>query len=314
MKIAVVGPGALGCLIAAFIKSRTKEDVCLVDHHDDRARKIASDGIRVEGHGGPLSVKVSVTTDPASIGRADLVIMCVKSYSTEDACKDIKEIVGPSTSVLTLQNGIGNIQILDDHFGAEKVIGAVTNHGATLLGPGHVRHAGKGETVIGRADGRVLGAVRDVAGVLTRAGFDTKVSKDIDSVIWSKLVINTGINALTAVTRLRNGMLTEYDECRGLLRSAVGEAVKVVRRKRIKLMYDDPIQKVESVCKATAGNVSSMLQDVLNRRRTEIDFINGAIVRQAKAVNIPTPVNDALTCLVKTIERGYDKSVRQGEQ
>jgi 2-dehydropantoate 2-reductase len=309
MKITVVGPGALGCLIAANIKNKTREEIWLFDHLPARAKKIAADGLKVEGLGGSFTVKVDITTEPKDIGRCDLVVVCVKSYSTEDACKDIKELVGPSTSVLTLQNGIGNIQILDDSFGPEKIVGGVTNHGATLMGDGHVRHAGKGDTVIGRADGRVLGAVRDIAGILTKAGFDTKVSKDIDSVIWSKLVINVGINALTAITRLNNGMLTEYDECRSLLRSAVGEAVKVVKRKRIKLMYDDPIQKVESVCKATSANVSSMLQDVLGNRRTEIDFINGAIVRQAKALNIPTPINDALTCLVKTIEKSYDKSV-----
>lgn len=311
MKIAVVGPGALGCLVAASLKNRTKEDVWLFDHHSDRAKKLTLDGIRVEGIGASFSAKVPVMTDAPALGRCDLVIICVKSYSTEDACKDIKALVSAGTSVLTLQNGIGNIQVLDDHFGSEKVIGGVTNHGATLLGAGHVRHSGKGDTVIGRSDGRVIGAVREISNVLTKAGFDTRVSKDIDSVIWSKLVINVGINALSAVTRLNNGMLIEHSDCRGLLRLAVGEAIKVVKRKRIKLLYDDPVQKVESVCRATAQNVSSMLQDILQKRRTEIDFINGAIVRQAKPLNIPTPVNDALTGLVKTLEVSYDKSVEK---
>jgi 2-dehydropantoate 2-reductase len=192
------------------------------------------------------------------------------------------------------------------------VIAGVTNHGSTLLGIGHVRHAGKGETIIGKADGRVLGAIRDVAGVLTKAGFETKVSRDIDSVVWSKLIVNAGINALTAITRLKNGALIEREECRQLMRSAVQEAVKVVKRKRIKLMYDDPIQKVESVCRATSANISSMLQDILNKNRTEIDFINGAIVRQAKALNIPTPVNEVLMNLVKTIEESRKESLGAG--
>lgn len=310
MKIAVVGSGALGCLIAGFLKNRTKEDVWLVDHFSERAKKIGSDGIKVEAGASSFTADVNVTASPKDIGRSDLVILCVKSYSTDDVCKEIKDLVGNTTNILTLQNGIGNIQILNDAFGPEKIIGGVTNHGATLLGAGHVRHAGKGETVIGRSDGRVLGAVRDIALVLTKAGLETKVSKDINSVIWSKLVINVGINALTSITRLNNGMLIEHDECRQVMRGAVGEAVKVVKRKRIKLSYDDPIQKVESVCKATASNVSSMLQDVLNGKRTEIDFINGAIVRQAKALNIPTPVNEVLTNLVKTIEACYDRSVK----
>jgi 2-dehydropantoate 2-reductase len=229
----------------------------------------------------------------------------VKSYSTEDACKDIKDMVSDSTSVLTLQNGIGNVQILNDHFGPEKVIAGVTNHGSTLLDTGHVRHAGKGETVIGTHKGKTTGRIKEVAALLSAAGFDTKISKDIDSVIWSKLIINVGINALTAITRLKNGMLVERDGTRTILRDAVQEASKIVKRKKIKLSYDDPIQKVESVCRATSANVSSMLQDVLNKKRTEIDFINGAITRQAKALGMQAPVNAVLTELVKTIEATY---------
>ncbi len=307
MKIAVVGPGALGCLVSALLKSKAKEDVWLLDEFSDRAKKISSDGIKVEGLNATLNVKINATANARDIGACDLVIICVKSYSTEDACKEIKDIVTDKTSILTLQNGLGNVQILNDQFGADRVIAGVTNHGSTLLGVGHVRHAGKGETVIGKADGRVLGAIRDVAAILTKAGMETKVSRDIDSVIWSKLIVNAGINAITAITGLSNGAIIEDEECRHVLRSAVQESVKVVKRKRIKLSYDDPIQKVESVCRATSANISSMLQDVLNKNRTEIEFINGAIVRQAKALNIPTPVNEVLTNLVKTIERNYQK-------
>lgn len=310
MKIAVVGPGALGCLIAGFLKNKTREDVWLLDGSAERARQIRNNGIKVEGISGSFSVKLNVTADPKEAGICDLVIISVKSYSTEDACKSIKEMVGENTHVLTLQNGIGNVQILDDYFGKEKVIAGITNHGSTLLGVGHVRHAGKGDTIIGKDDGKMSGALKSVSNILTKAGFETKISRDIDSVVWGKLIINVGINALTAITRLNNGRLVEYEESRQLLRSAVQEAVRVVKRKRVKIAYDDPIQKVESVAKATSTNVSSMLQDVLNEKRTEIDFINGAIVRQGRALGIPTPVNEVLTNLVKTIETSYEKIVK----
>ncbi len=306
MKIAIVGPGAIGCLIAAFLKNKTKEEVWLVDNNPERANLIKDNGIKVEGISGSFSVSVDTTANPKEIGTCDLVIVCVKSYSTEEACRGIKDIVSDNSYVLTLQNGIGNVQILNDHFGPERVIAGITNHGSTLLGDGHVRHAGKGDTVIGKPGGKIAGLLRNIANVLTKAGMETKISKDIDSVIWSKLVINVGINALTAITRLNNGRLTQYEESRQLLRSAVQEAVKIVKRRRIKLSYDDPIQKVESVCKATATNVSSMLQDVLNKKRTEIDFINGAIVRQGRSSGISTPVNEVLTNLVKTIEATYE--------
>ncbi|MDP3804788.1 MAG: 2-dehydropantoate 2-reductase [Candidatus Omnitrophota bacterium] len=311
MKIAVVGPGAMGCLISGYLKNKTKEEVWLYDKLPERARHIRDNFIKVETPNSAFQAKVNVTADAKEIGVCDLVMICVKSYSTEDACKEIKEMVGENTYVMTLQNGIGNVQILKDHFGEDKVVAGITNHGATLLGLGHVRHAGKGDTIIGRADGRLSGILKEIAGILNRAGFETKISKDIDSVIWSKLIINVGINALTAITRLNNGRLIEYEESRSLLRSAVQEATKIVKRKRIKLAYDDPIQKVESVCKGTAQNVSSMLQDVLNKRRTEIEFINGAIIRQGKALGIPTPVNEVLANLVRTIETSYPAVVGQ---
>lgn len=310
MKIAVVGPGALGCLIAGFLKNKTKEDVRLLGRSAEKAGQIRDGGIKIEGISGSYTIKLDVSADAKDIGPCDLVIMCVKSYSTEEACRDIKELVGENTHVLTLQNGIGNVQILNDHFGQEKVIAGITNHGATLLGTGHTRHAGKGDTIIGKSDGKLSAELKAVSALLSKAGFETKISKDINGVIWGKLIINVGINALTAVTRLNNGRLVEYEEPRFILRSAVQEAVKIVKRKRIKLAYDDPIQKAESVAKATAANVSSMLQDVLNGKRTEIDFINGAVVRQGKALGIPTPVNEVLTNLVKTIEMTYDKVVK----
>lgn len=308
MKIAIVGPGAMGCLFAAFL-AKQKEEVFLIDHNADRAKRIRQDGIKVEGISGEFNMKVNAASEPKEAGICDLIIICVKSYDTEEAIKAVKDIIGENTQVLTLQNGIGNVQILNDIVGEDRVIGGITSHGATLLGTGHIRHAGKGETAIGKASGKVLGPIREIANVLNKAGIETKVSRDINALIWSKLIINAGINALGGITRLHNGRLVEYAGTREIMRAAVQEAVKVAKRKRIKLAYDDPIQKVEGVAKATAGNICSMLQDVLKKRRTEIDFINGAIIRQAKSLNIPTPINEVLTSLIKTIEASYEKQL-----
>src|SRR3989338_6623795 len=177
MKIAVVGPGAIGLLIAGFLRSRTKEDVWLLDKSEERAGQIRNNGIKIEGISGSHSVKVETASNARGIGPCGLVIMCVKSYSTEEACKDIKELVGEDTRVLTLQNGIGNVQILNDHFGTEKVIAGITNHGATLLGIGHTRHAGKGDTIIGKSDGKLSAALKNISALLSKAGFETKISK-----------------------------------------------------------------------------------------------------------------------------------------
>jgi len=152
--------------------------------------------------------------------------------------------------------------------------------------------------------------MRAIRELFNKASLETRVSRDIKGLLWSKLIINAGINALTAITRLNNGRLVELEGTRKILREAVGEATRIAKRKRIKLIYDDPLAKVEAVAEATSANVSSMLQDVLKKKRTEIDFINGVIVRQAQELGIATPVNSLLVDLVKTIEASYDLVVQ----
>ncbi|MFH1458120.1 MAG: 2-dehydropantoate 2-reductase [Candidatus Omnitrophota bacterium] len=308
MKIVVVGPGAMGCLFAAFL-SKSKEEIWLLDKNKERAGRINQDGISLEGVSGNWHAQVKATSEAKEIGEADLVIICVKSYDTKQAVARSKALLGQNTSVLTLQNGIGNIEIIGEGVGSDKVIGGVTNEGATLLDTGRIRHAGKGETVVGRIDGKIPVQMRFLREIFNKAGLETRISRDIKGLLWSKLIINVGINALTAITRLNNGKLVEFEGTRKILRDAVTEATRIAKRKRIKLIYDDPLAKVEAVCEATAGNVSSMLQDVLRRRRTEIDFINGVVVRQAQELGIPVPVNSILLGLVKTIEESYNLSL-----
>lgn len=304
MKIVIVGPGAMGCLLAAFL-SKSKQEIRLLDKNEERAGKISKQGIILEGVSGNWKAEVKATADPKEIGKADLVIICVKSYDTKDAIIHAKPVIEENTKVLTLQNGIGNIEIISEVAGVDKVIGGVTNEGATLLDIGHIRHAGRGETVMGRIDSKIPVEMRSIREIFNKAGFETRISRDIKGLLWSKLLINVGINALTAVTRLNNGKLIEFEGTKRILREAVTEATKVAKRKRIKLIYDDPLAKVEAVCEATSANISSMLQDVLRKKRTEIDFLNGVIVRHAQELGIQAPVNSLLVDLVKTIESSY---------
>lgn len=303
MKIAIVGPGAMGCLFAAHLSK--KEDVVLIDKNEQRAKFINQNGIKLEGVSGNWQAKVKATADPAEAENVELIIICVKAYDTKDAVKMIKNIIKEDTLVLTLQNGVGNIEIISEIIGYDKVLGGVTNQGATLLGDGHIRHAGKGETVIGRIDGKIPVQLRDIREAFNKTNLETRISRDIKGLLWSKLIINVGINALTAITRLKNGKLIEFEGTRQILRAAVTEAVKIAKRKRIKLIYDDPLAKVEAVCEATSANISSMLQDVLRKKKTEIDFINNAIVREGESLGIPVTINSALVDLVQTIESSY---------
>ncbi|MFA5096006.1 MAG: 2-dehydropantoate 2-reductase [Candidatus Omnitrophota bacterium] len=308
MKIVIVGPGAMGCLLAAFL-SKLKEEVWVLDHNKERAARLSQSGINVSGISGDWHCKPRASAEPGGIGIADLLIICVKSYDTKSAITRARGVVGEKTAVLTLQNGLGNVEIIGDAVGPEKVIAGVTNLGATLLDIGKARHAGKGETVIGRVDGKITAEMRLLRDSFNKAGLEMRVSKDIKGLLWSKLIINAGINALTAVTRLHNGKLTAFEGTRKIMREAVTEAVRIAKRKRIKLIYDDPLAKVEAVCEATAGNISSMLQDILRRKRTEIDFINGVILRLGQESGIPTPVNALLVDLVKTLESSYAETV-----
>jgi len=305
MKITIVGPGALGLLLATNL-ARAKNEVYLLDDNPERAKRLSQDDIRLEGVNGSCRVKINATADIKEIGSTDAIFICVKTYDTENTLKNIKDLFRENTYVISLQNGLGNLQLIGEYVDMDRVIGSATSQEATLINDTYVKHTNKGETVIGQDSGKILGGIREISSVLNKANFPTKISKDINSVIWSKLIIDVGISALSAITRLKNGMLVENEYTREIMRRAVSEAVKVAKRKRIKLIYDDPIQKVEAFCRATADNLSLMLQDVLNHRRTEIDFINGAIIRQAKSLNIATPTNEMLAELIKTIESNYN--------
>jgi 2-dehydropantoate 2-reductase len=304
MKIVIVGPGAMGCLFAAYL-SKSKEEVWLLDKNKERAGKLDNSGISIEGVSGKWNARVRATADPKELGIADLVIIAVKSYDTKSAITHAKPVIGEKTGILTLQNGIGNIEIISEVVGPDNVIAGTTNLGATLISDTHIRHAGYGETIIGKIDGSTPVILRQIRELFNKVKLETKISRDIKGILWSKLIINVGINALSALTRLHNGRLIEFEGTRRILRDAVTEAVKIAKRKRIRLIYEDPLAKVEAVCEATSGNVSSMLQDVLRRKRTEIDFINGVVVRLGQELGIPVPVNRVLVDLVKTLEASH---------
>jgi 2-dehydropantoate 2-reductase len=306
MHFLIVGPGAMGCLFAAML-ARADHRITLLDYKNERARFIRERGILTEGISGEHTVSVeAVTSVPTQV--PDAVLVCVKANSTERVAHDLAGWLPAGVPVLTLQNGLGNVEAIEKALGRHRVMGGITAEGATLLAPGHIRHAGRGDTLIGTHGAETEWLAR-VARAFKDGGFETRTVKDVDSVIWGKLIINVGINALTAVTRLKNGRIAEVPATRALLAAAVEEAVKVAQHKSIRLPYEDPVRKVEAVCKATAENIASMLQDVLNRRPTEVAYINGAIVREAVAASIPTPVNWTLTRLVEAIEQTYNWSV-----
>jgi len=306
MQILVVGAGAMGCLFAARLR-RAGFQVVLYEKIASRAKSIQDRGIEVNGISGAYRVKVPAFSESPPV-HADWVLLCVKSTDTREAAETVSRWVKPESVVLTLQNGLGNVDILKEIFGEERVLCGVTAEGATVLGAGKIRHAGQGETVIGPVRDRDE-RVQALVSAFNRAGFQTRGAPDVDQLIWGKLIVNVGINALAALTRLKNGRLPQIEGTRRIMARAVEEAAAVARAKGIELPYADPLDRVVAVCQATAKNVASMLQDVLHEKTTEIDFINGAILREGMALGIDTPVNAVLTALVQTIQETYGETV-----
>ncbi|RJS71325.1 MAG: 2-dehydropantoate 2-reductase [Candidatus Syntrophoarchaeum sp. WYZ-LMO15] len=294
MKIVVMGAGAIGSLFGGLLALRG-EDVLLVGRRS-HVDAINSRGLKISGMTDAI-VHLRASTHPEE---GDLILFTVKSYDTEKAASSL--IINDDTIVLSLQNGLGNEEKIAEVVGREHVIGGVTSYGALFLEPGHVSHTGIGETVIGELDGSITDRVSRLSDLLNKAGIMTSVTDSIKRKIWEKLVVNAGINAITAITGVKNGKLLEIPQLRELMRYASLEAVEVGRKQGIDLGYD-LIDRVEEVARRTAENRSSMLQDISRGKKTEIDAINGMIVRLGEEVGVDTPVNRILTLLVRGIEK-----------
>ncbi|MCS7259891.1 MAG: 2-dehydropantoate 2-reductase [Anaerolineae bacterium] len=301
MKIAIIGAGAMGSLFGARLAPLCH--VWLVDAWEEHIRAIQRDGIQLTNlDGSTQRVTVNATTNPEAVGdEVDWAIIFVKSYQTAQAAAWAAPMLKAGGLALTMQNGLGNLEVMADVLGAERCVQGVTSHGATLLGPGQVRHAGAAATYLATRPA-ITERVQRIAELFTRAGFETHLSDNLDSLVWGKLVINVGINALTAILRVRNGVLAEVASARALMEAAVDEAVAVARARGITVPYADARARTREVALATAANCSSMLADVLRGFPTEIDVINGAIVREGARLGVPTPVNQTLVHLIKALE------------
>lgn len=302
MKISVIGSGAMGSLFGGKL-AIAGENVVLYDVYRDHIDTVNKEGLSIEdAETGKITVvHPQASSDPESVKNSDVLLIFVKSTNTESVANQFKSFAAPHTIVLTLQNGLGNDAILVKHFGIERTAIGVTSQGATFLGPGKIKHAGKGPTHITMADGNKT-KLQDLAAALGRAGFETYISDEVTSLVWSKLIINVGINALTALLNVKNGQLLEYEDIKQVMADLVKEALIVVKKKGIQLIYDDPLAQVYEVARKTASNSSSMLQDFQKNRPTEIDFINGAVVNEAQKLGISVSVNETVTRIVRTLD------------
>lgn len=307
MKISILGAGAMGSLFGGFL-SEAGNEVWLVDIWREHVDTIRAKGLIIEDERKERVIRgLRAVTSPEEAGESELVLVFVKSTVTEGAVGGARPLFGKETLVLTLQNGLGNVERIASVIPASMILAGVTAQGATVLGPGRIYHAGAGLTSIGEISGPPTPRAKRVARLLADAGIRTQVSDNVMGLIWGKLLVNAGINALSALTGLRNGELLDHPETLELMESAVLEAARVAEARGIQLPQEDPAAHTKEVAKLTSHNRSSMLQDVLARRRTEIDALNGAIVREGEALGIKTPINKVLTNLVRMLEKAYLK-------
>ncbi|UCF96559.1 MAG: 2-dehydropantoate 2-reductase [Spirochaetaceae bacterium] len=302
MKIGIVGAGAMGSLFGGRL-SQSGQEVLLYDINREHVVAIQKEGLAIEdlASGRREVCHPAATTQAEDLGNVQFLVIFVKSAATEEVARQFFGISGGQTIAVTMQNGLGNEGILKKYFGRERTAAGVTSQGATFLAAGRIRHAGRGPTHLCMSD-RNNEKLEAFVDALNRAGLETDLEANIDDLIWSKLIINVGINALTALTGLPNGRLLEFPDCKALMAELVAEAVTVAEKKGIGLTYADPLQMVCQVAEKTGSNRSSMLQDFDRRKPSEIDFINGAIVREAEELGLEVPVNRAVTRLVRTLD------------
>lgn len=304
MKIAIVGAGAMGCLYGGRL-AQAGEEVWLIDTWEEHVNTMKEKGLTIISNGKVDSVEVNTGINPDEVGAVDLVMIFTKSYATYEAALTAKVHLGTETLVLTLQNGLGNAEKIAEVVGTDRVVVGTTAMGSTLDGPGRIMDGGKGATHIGNFSGSPTRRLYEIAAVFSRSGLYTVVDANVEALRWGKLAVNAGLNAISAVTGITNGQLSEFPETKELMVQAVTEAEAVAKALGITLPHSNTVAQLTALVQNTKDNRSSMLQDVMKKRRTEIDAINGAIAREGAAAGVPTPVNSVLTLLVKSLERTY---------
>lgn len=288
----IVGSGAMACLFGALLGPH--RPVTLLGTWKAGIEAVAASGITLESPNGERRVSVRATFRPEACRGARVALVLVKSWQTDRAGAQLAECLAPDGVAVTLQNGLGNTDQLAKHLGAGRVTQGVVTVGATILGPGRVRFGGSGVVQLAR-DER-LTCLRDW---LEEAGFEVRWAGDLTSAVWGKLLINAGINPVTALLNVPNGEVVRQADARAVASAAVEEAARVAAAAGVRLGEDDPVQAMLEVARRTSGNRSSMLQDLDRGAPTETDAISGAIAAKGKELGLSTPVNWALWQLVR---------------
>ncbi len=298
MNIVILGAGAIGSLFGGLLSK--KNNVILfgrIPHVSD----IRKNGLTIDEKT-KLNVKISAYDSFDSIPfSSDLLIITVKSYDTASAIYQAKQILNSKTVVLSLQNGLDNINSIKDVVGENQIIAGITTHGAFFSKPGYIRHTGFGDTILGELDGNISGRIQNIKNIFNRVGIETTISNNIIKDMWIKAIVNSCINPITASFGCKNGYLLENPILEKIVEKICEESTNVANANGLKLSYQDMLEKTKEVIRKTSENYSSMLQSVQKGKKTEIDSINGVLFDIGKTYNVDVSLNGILMSLVKTL-------------
>jgi 2-dehydropantoate 2-reductase len=309
MRIVVMGTGGVGGYFGARLAA-AGEDVRFVARgaHLEAMRR---DGLKIESKLGDLTLKpVKASHDPKDLGPADLVMIAVKLWGTQDAIEAVRPLVGPKTSVVSFQNGVGAIDALTKVFGAAPVLGGVAHIAAVIGAPGVIKHTGTmakltiGEPRLQSMGGGTSPRVQAFYDAAKKAGIDIVASEDIEKAIWDKFVFLASFSGVTALTRQAKGPIMADPDMRRLFADAIAEACAVARAKGIKLAPDHEAKALGWADGLPAEMKASMLHDLEAGNRLEVEFLSGAVARLGAAAGVPTPVHRAIYAALKPYAAG----------
>lgn len=306
MKVGIVGAGILGSIFSSLF-SKAGMDVTLIEIMPERIALIHAEGLKlIMPDGQVLTTRPQITADPSRVGVCDVVAVCVKGYHTASAIASARPMIGPATMVLSVQNGLGNLEIIAEAVGADRVVGGITAHsGMGMGGLNEVRYVGGlgALLAVGPYTKNVPAAFGPFVETLTAAGLDIQVCDDIQRVMWKKLIANVSTNCVAAVTGLTGAQAVIHPPTVELIRNLCDELALVARAKGIDFPeLSDPCAFALKAFASTKDNKVSMLQDVEAGRPTEIGSLNEVIVTEGRRLSIPTPYNEMMTHLVRGIE------------
>jgi 2-dehydropantoate 2-reductase len=303
LKIAIVGTGAMGSVYAGLFASAGHE-VWAIDRWQAHVDAMRTRGLRVEGASGDRTVRVNATTDARDAGVCDLVVLATKAMHVAAAAASLEPLLKSDTPVVSIQNGLGGPETAASVLGKERVmVGVVGGFGASMRGPGHAHHNGMELVRLGEFGGPITPRLKKVEDTWRSAGFRVKVFDDIDQLVWEKLICNCSLSGPCAVSGLTTGEVMADPDLAKVSAACATEAFDVARKKGVRLGFDDPVAYTREFASKIPLSRPSALLDLLAKRRSEIDVINGSIPRVGREVGLAAPVNETITALVHAKER-----------